>query len=95
MADAQDRTEELHVTLSQLIESVDDLKTELADRIARVGPSDETAGLEAECWELLKPLIEPKIPEYPQSLEEVRTRPYKCWTYALRQVTPRVGLTKH
>lgn len=81
------------VGLNPPIPEWDELKTELASRITRVGRSEETQDLEDRCWELLWPLIEPTMHRAPKQLEDVKVRPYRCWSYDLKEKWPwRVGL---
>jgi hypothetical protein len=64
------------------------LKAELAERIYRVGSTADTHALEEDCWLLLKPVIEPKLGEYRKTLESVKARPYKCWSFQLKGEPP-------
>ena len=60
----------------------DELKTELASRIA---PHDDpdTSTLEADCWSVLEPFVTPNLQSAPTSKPS-----HGCWSYAFRDEKP-------
>jgi hypothetical protein len=61
------------------IHAWNDLKDELAALITLAGSAQVSDDLEDECWDLLRPSIEPALEEYRERLDKVKARPYKCW----------------
>ena len=79
--------------LNPPIHQWDELKAELAKRIAAVGPAQDAETLEDACWELLWPFVEPTLEEAPKKLQDIQEQPYSCWSYQLHDKAPeRVSL---
>ena len=68
------------------------LKAELEKRIEEHDDVDSTEALEEECWCLLAPYIEPVLEDTCPRFWLLRDQPYQCWSYALDENEPSIGL---
>lgn len=55
------------------------LKSKLESIVAPHIHSDDTTEAEEQCWDLLAPLIYPKLEEEVKALEDANSGPYECW----------------
>ena len=69
-------------------EAWEGLKAQLADKINAHADAADTTDLEAECWAILQPLVEPGLRQAYADSQPFGRGPYGCWHYDTRESAP-------